>query len=104
MRERDVNRKLFNAGHYNIIAGRLKRALEPYMLISKSGMEDDARMLHVRVALVDLCLEFAYRLQADSEDFDPIIFLTRCSPNPEEYPLAELWNIDNYNHSIKVEG
>jgi len=101
MRERDINRKLFHAGHYNVIAGRLRRQLEPYMMADTAGVAPN--LLSARVALVDLCLEFAYRLQADNEDFDPHRFLKACSPNPEQFPLETLWDIDNYNHSIKVE-
>jgi len=103
MRERDINRQMFHAGHYNVIAGRLRRGLEPYFnaKVELEGMEKG--FLLTRTALVNLCLEFAYRLQADNEDFDPIRFLKMCSPNEEMYPLHELWDIDNYNHSIKVE-
>jgi len=104
MRERDINRKLFHKGHYEIIAGRFRRALEPYMGLSELSEHSQGQFLHARVALVDLALEFAYRLQADNEDFDPLIFLRRCSPNPTEFPLEELWDADNYQHSIKVDG
>ena len=102
MRQRDINRKAFNAAHYNIVAGRLRNALEPYMQPNTQEIANGS-LLHARVALVDLCLSFAYRFQADNEDFDPIRFLKACSPNVDEFPLDELWDIDNYQHSLKVE-
>jgi hypothetical protein len=86
MRERDINRKLFHRGHYEIIAGRFRNALEPLM-----GDEDGT----AANVLVDLALNFAHRLQADNEDFDPVLFLNRCSPNKDEWPIGDLWAVEN---------
>ncbi len=114
MRERDINAKKFHRGHYEIIAGRFREALEPYMLstldpatIAESTDPGTmaARISGGRNALVNLALSMAVRFQADNEDFDPDIFLTRCSPDPENYPLAELWIgfVEKHQHSMKVE-
>jgi len=110
VRERDINAKKFHKGHYEIIAGRFREALEPYLapgaVVTIAALENDvevSRLFGARNALIDLALRMSVRFQADNEDFDPVIFLNRCSPNVDEYPLAELW--DDYlsdGHSVKV--
>lgn len=37
-----------------------------------------------------IALAFAKRFQ-DEEGFDPMKFLDQCSPDPEQYPISELW-------------
>lgn len=86
MRERDINAKKFHKGHYEIIAGRFRESFSHHL----ENISDPGE-LHVWGALVDLALSFALRLQADNEDFDPVIFMNRCSPDPEKYPLGDLW-------------
>jgi hypothetical protein len=46
--------------------------------------------LEARATISGLALAFAKRFMED-EGFDPIRFLDLCSPDPERYPLAELW-------------
>ena len=87
MRQSDIDRKMFHKGHYEVIAGRFRKALEPYM----SDMAYTERDRAVRGALVNLAIDFTTRLQADNSDFIPEMFLNRCSPNPEKYPLGDLW-------------
>jgi hypothetical protein len=89
MREYDINRKMFHKGHYEVIAKRLRTAMEPYLTTTPA--DTLVEVMSVRTALVELALDFAVRLQADNEDFKPDLFLNRCSPNAEIYPLSELW-------------
>lgn len=93
MRERDINRKLFHRGHYEVVAGRFRHALEP--MLSATATTDDEYLKEYRLAqssaITNLAIDMALRFQADNEDFDPTVFLTRCSPDPEKWPLAELW-------------
>ena len=115
MRERDVDARKFQRQHYEIIAKQFRVALEPYMeessveVVKLTDSEYQrlvtARTLGARQALIDLMLNMALRFQADSEIFDPDIFLTRCSPDPDRYPLAELWIgfVEKHQHSMKVE-
>jgi len=96
VRQRDIDRKLFNVGHYEIIAARFRNALEPYMQpqnFTEVVDTDTVIAVSVRSAIVVLAVDFAKRLQADNADFDPVRFLDRCSPNTELYPLGELWEI-----------
>jgi hypothetical protein len=86
MRERDINAKKFHKGHYEIIAGRFRDAFTQH-----TENPTETGELYVWGALVDLALSFAFRLQADNEDFNPVIFMNRCSPDPEKYPLGDLW-------------
>lgn len=84
MRPQDVNRKLFHRGHYEILAKQFREQLKSY-----SG--DSDIISACRGALIDLALSMAQRFCADNEDFDPVFWLDRCSPDSESYPLSELW-------------
>jgi len=85
MRESDINRQLFGAGHYNVIAKQFRQAYEPWM------NSDEIHSLEAWKVLTDLALSMAVRFQADNEKFDPIRFLNACSPDVEKYPLGQLW-------------
>lgn len=104
MRERDINARKFHKGHYEIIAKQFRVALEPWFDAPPTVLERQDN-IKVRNALVNLALNFALRFQADSELFDPDIFLTRCSPDPDKWPLAELWIgfVEKDQHSRKVD-
>ena len=91
MRQRDINRKAFSAMHYNIIAGRFKKALEP--LMSENGVDANQRQIN-RVAsnaMIDLAISMAKRFAMDNSEFDPVRFLNACSPDEMHWPLSELW-------------
>lgn len=98
MRERDLNRKMFHRGHYEVIAARIREQLEP--ILKAEHFFDDYAQYNEQVeksrlqsgALINLAISLAKRLQLDNEEFDPVIFLNRCSPDPEQYPLSELWS------------
>jgi len=91
MRERDINRKLFNVGHYNILAAQIK---------GKFPLENDSMSLTQRATLTDLALSMAKRFTLDNNEFKPEIFLDSCSPDPELYPLSELWEGVNQSELI----
>ena len=90
MRSRDVNRKMFHAGHYNVIANRFREQLTP--LLEAHASEDSEIIMAARGALIELALALAKRFALDNDEFDPVIFLDRCSPDPYLYPLSELWD------------
>jgi hypothetical protein len=101
MRARDVDRKMFHLGHYEVIAAQFKQALTPLSeaadfwhrrehVFDRDRVQLEKTRLQIS-ALIDLALSMAKRLQMDNSDFDPVIFLTKCSPDPEQYPLSELW-------------
>jgi len=89
MRERDVNRKMFHAGHYNVIA----KQIQDKMAILNTIQE--------RAILVDLALSMAKRFVMDNDEFDAVIFLDKCSYDPVLMPLSELW--EGVNQSELVE-
>jgi len=89
MRERDINRKMFHAGHYNVIASQIN---------NKMAVLDTTQE---RAILVDLALALSKRFLLDNEEFDPLMFLDRCSPDPTTMPLSELW--EGVNQSEIVE-
>jgi hypothetical protein len=95
MRNRDVDRKMFHKGHYEVIAGQFRRELEPILNSHEHHRErtgETSRYLHGQsTALVNLALAMARRLQLDNHDFDPVIFLDKCSPDSERYPISELY-------------
>jgi hypothetical protein len=72
---------MFHKGHYNILAAVVERELE-----GKQFEENRERN-----TLYDLAISLARRLQKDNPLFDPIRFLDACSPDPERYPISELW-------------
>lgn len=99
MRERDINRKLFHRAHYEIIAKLLRESLDVYLPVQEGQPQLN---LHRSGALVDFAIDLAKRFQLDNESFDPIIFLDRCSPNPDLYPLSELW--EGVNQAEAIDG
>ena len=88
MRERDINRKMFHAGHYNVIASQIN---------NKIALFDTT---HERAVLVDLALSMAKRLMLDNDEFNPLVFLDRCSPDPDTMPLSELWEGVNQSELV----
>lgn len=68
---------------YNLVAKKLRDRFPA------RGNTDSIRL--VRGVLIELAMEFAKSFQADNPEFDPILFLDQCSPNPDLYPISELW-------------
>jgi len=105
MRERDINRKMFHKGHHEVIAKQFREQLEPIMEAQRFYRTDDDDSVDTRIeygrqlekcmlqstTLVNLAIELAKRFTLDNDDFDPCIWLDRCSPDEELYPLSELW-------------
>lgn len=95
MREADYNRKLFHRAHYNILAKQFRENIQPY--VSEEALQNpdfsDVRtdMMAAGVSLVNLAVSVAIRLQADNEDFDPVLFLNKCSPDEDKFPFGKLW-------------
>jgi hypothetical protein len=106
MRERDIDRKLFHKAHYEILANQFRRSLEiAYEQNGKSELMADGtirRHFPITSAVVDLAISVAKRLQLDNSEFDPVIFLNRCSPDVDLYPLGELW--EGVNKEELVDG
>jgi hypothetical protein len=42
---------------------------------------------------VSIALNFAKRFKDSDPQFDPLSFLDHCSPDPDLYPLSELWEV-----------
>jgi hypothetical protein len=105
VRPQDRNRKLFHRGHYEIIAARFRESLEPLFRAQETAIEElnDANIIEpyrtsfeklIRLpatAATGVAISLAKRFALDNEGFDPVMFLDRCSPDPEKYPLSELW-------------
>jgi predicted ATP-dependent Lon-type protease len=79
-----ADQPLFHQGHYNILAAQIKRN---YPTINYTK--------HKRRTMEEFAISLAKRLKEDNPNFDPIEFLTKCSPNSELYPIQELWNESN---------
>ena len=52
---------------------------------------DRCIMMEQRAQTTRIALAFAYKFDEDFEDFEPLTFLERCSPNNDLYPLTEIW-------------
>lgn len=78
----------FSQQHYNALAKDIRTQLE------RHGVPHIVRNdYHVgaRNALIDMAIVLAIRFDKDNERFDPLKFLDACSPDPQQYPLSELW-------------
>jgi hypothetical protein len=76
---------VFHKGHYNILAAQFKDELTKL-----TGLRSPAKRAG-RNAVIELALSLARRLEQDNPEFDALQFLNACSPDPEIWPLAELW-------------
>jgi hypothetical protein len=95
VRKRDVDRKMFHRGHWEVIAARFREQLEP-ILEAQANYEEKtgtlSKYFHGQsTSLVNLALSLANRFALDNYEFSAEVFLDRCSPDPELYPLSELW-------------
>lgn len=54
--------------------------------------DKDTITLVKRGTLVDLSLRCALGFLRDNPNFNPLKFLQACSPDPEVWPIQELWN------------
>lgn len=89
--------KVWSQKHYNAIAKEIREAMPPY----RSNEDETGRCeVRIRGTLVALALSFARRFKEDSDEasygykFNPLKFLDACSPDPDVYPLSELWEED----------
>lgn len=94
--------KNWHALHYNAVAKEIRdelaKALGFYGNYDPTKIVKEGRAPYYAVeALVRLALRFAKRFNDDFERaseglvFDPLKWLDQCSPDPEMYPLSELW-------------
>ena len=79
----------FHRHHYNFVAKRLRENF-PLAVGDETGV--------TRVILIagqgmvsDIAYNFAQKFAEDNPDFNPTQFLDQCSPDPDRYPLSELW-------------
>lgn len=98
--------KKWNAIHYNAIAKDIREEFQGYLnamtansIITTQADYDKAcdTARDSIGALTRLALRFAKRFYDDCAEadeglvFDPLMFLDQCSPDPDSYPLSELW-------------
>lgn len=93
----NTNKPLFHRAHYNILAAQIKRQLEPLFTAfgTPANWATDSCQWRIRNAFVDYTLKLTQRLLEDNPNFRPLAFLDACSPDPDLYPLSELWAIFN---------
>jgi hypothetical protein len=86
---------LFHRAHYNAIAKEIREPLKIEMDFYTPEFESMRKERKARyyavAALVNLALSFAKRFKEDNPKFDPLKFLDACSPDPDIYPISELW-------------
>lgn len=70
---------------YNFVAKRIREDFP-------TEFENDTITLVKKGTLIDLALRMAYGFLQDNPRFLPIEFLTRCSPDPDTFPIHELWD------------
>ncbi len=81
MRERDMNRKMFHKGHWEVIAARFREQVSEYAIPGEEAYDEieigTAAAASIR-ALRSLAGALADRFTLDNEEFDKNIFLERC--------------------------
>lgn len=79
----------FQQQHYNAIAKDIREQMIKHGVphIVKSDYHVGARN-----ALIEIALRLAMRFREDNDRFKELMFLDACSPDPEQYPLSELWD------------
>lgn len=79
----------YHAMYYNFIAKRIRENFD-------MGGQDDTAVMRLmsqtnRAVLTDLAMDCAVKFKEDNPSFDPYKFLDQCSPDPDLYPLSEVW-------------
>jgi len=84
MRDNERNRRLFHAGHYNIIAKRISTEIDEWKGVT--GEVTPAEQIvypTVMFAMRNLAEALADRFAIDNDTFDRQIFLERCGVNDD---------------------
>lgn len=76
----------FHKQHYNLVAKKLRTHFP-------TGDNEHLQIV-MRGLICELALDFARSFEEDNPNFDPIKFLDACSPDPDRYPMSELWNVE----------
>lgn len=94
----------WSAVHYNALAKELREEMQKVVGDYVPGSARKPEQLAAMSALCNLVLRLARRFVSDNPAFDPLLFLDRCSPDTDLYPLSELWEDDQEARVIQVEG
>jgi hypothetical protein len=76
----------FHAVMYNMTAKRIREQLQAF-----PNRRTDYEIGWTN-GMIEIALEFARAFRNDNPHFDPLWFLDACSPDPEVYPISELWD------------
>jgi hypothetical protein len=79
----------WHQGHFNAIAKDIRSEF-PVSDYDDSDRMKKEKMVQ-RATLADLALRFAARFKKADPEFNVFAWLDQCSPDPETYPLSELW-------------
>jgi hypothetical protein len=79
----------------NLVAKVIREELT---VVVEGDLSHSYKVLSADVA-TKIALNFARRFAKDNHDFNPLKFLDQCSPNPQLYPLSELWEVAGGNNS-----
>lgn len=69
---------------YNFVAKRIREQFP-------MGTDNTKEIRVMRGQLCELALSCARGFLRDNPRFDPVEFLDACSPDPQKYPISELW-------------
>ena len=76
----------YHAQHYNLVAKVLR---EEFPITTRNTQ---ATRLQGET-VVRIALNFATRFYNDNPSFDPLKFLDQCSPDSDQFPFSELWEL-----------
>lgn len=84
----------FSAKTYALVASVIRKRLEPLENIYVQYEDKLHKQQGARNELYDTAIEFAAEFAKDNPMFDVARFLDACSPDPERFPISELWEGD----------
>ena len=89
--------RLYHKGHYNIIASEIRELWPIDVTPSTSKYNKRKREDNMvrRGVLAQFALNMAKRFKKDYPGFRHLQWLDSCTPDPDSYPLSELWEDEN---------
>jgi hypothetical protein len=74
--------------HYNLLAKIIRERFNDYTF---TDLEYNPMFIGARGAILELALDLTKAFERDNPNFDPMRFLTACSPDNDLYPFTEMY-------------
>jgi hypothetical protein len=81
----------WHQGHYNAIAKDIRSEFPMDKQLAKDEHNSRRDYMVARSTLADLAMRLAARFKKADPEFNVFSWLDQCSPDPENYPISDLW-------------